>query len=294
MSAFEEAAALLPPALRRRAEELPEPVWMGAEEIRLRAGRLPTVVFEGEERPLPGGAPVTARELELTVEIATQASTHAALDRVRQGYFTVRGGHRLGLCGTVRAEEGEVRTLRTLSSLNIRVARAVPGCGTEAARALTEGGRLRSAILLAPPGGGKTTLLRDLIRLLSDGGYRVGLADERGEVAALWNGMPQFDVGARTDVLDGCPKARGLMMLLRGMTPQILACDEITDPADWAALEQCANCGAALLATAHAGSLEDLSRRPLYRDMLARRLFDCAVYIDRTRTPACRMEALPC
>ena len=299
MGGFDGAVVLLPPALRKRAEALPGTVRRRAEEIRLRAGRPPAVTVGMDELPLPGGEAVTVRDLELAVEIATQASAHAALERVRQGYFTVRGGHRIGLCGSAVTEGEQVRNLRTLSSLNIRVAHTVPGCGEEVLRTLCTGGRLPNTLLLAPPGAGKTTLLRDLVRLISDGGVctplRVGLADERGEVAALWNGEPQFDVGGRTDVLEGCPKAQGLMMLLRGMNPQALACDEITAPADCAALEQCANCGVKLLATAHGAGPEDLARRPLYQELLARRIFEAVVTIDRRGAGFdYRVEGLPC
>lgn len=284
MDSFDQVAALLPPALRRGAEALPPILKRRVEEVRLRAGRTPTVVVGEDELPLSADGPVTRRELELTVEIATRASAHAALERVRQGWFTVRGGHRIGLCGSVVAEEGRVKNLQCLSSLNIRVAHAVPGCGEAPLRELVRDRSFPSTLILAPPGGGKTTLLRDLARLLS-GGFcapplRVGLADERGEVAALWEGEPQFDVGERTDVLEGCPKAQGLMMLLRGMNPQVLSCDEITDPADCAALERCAGCGVTLLSTVHAKDVDDLSRKALYRGLLGRGIFEKAVVLS--------------
>lgn len=296
MKEFDQASALLPPALRRQAEALPPLVKRRVEEIRLRAGRSPTAVVGGDELPL-SHLPVEQRELELTMEIATRASAYTAIESVRQGYFTVRGGHRVGLCGSVWMEEGKVRNLRRLSSLNIRVAHAVPGCGEDILPALFREGSFQSALLLSPPGGGKTTLLRDLIRLLSAGAcaapLRVGVADERGEVAALWEGVPQFDVGDRTDVLEGCPKAQGLMMLLRGMDPQVLSCDEITVPADCAALEQCGNCGVKLLCTVHAEGVEDLLRKPLYRGLLERGLFEKAVVLRRGTTPGYRVEELP-
>ena len=154
MDQYRQVAALLPPCLRRRAEALPVPAARRVEEIRLRAGRSPTVVVGGEELPLPGEGTVTVRDLELVIEIATQASAHAALEQVRQGYFTVRGGHRIGLCGSVWSQEGQVRNLRCLSSLDLRVAHAVPGCGAELLPQLMGKSGFASTLLLGPPGGG--------------------------------------------------------------------------------------------------------------------------------------------
>lgn len=296
-NAYEEAASFLPPTLRTRALALPSHLRQTVNELRLRVGREPTAVLGGDELPLPGEGRVTSRDLELTVEISTQASPQAALEQLRQGYFTLRGGHRLGLCGSVWSEGGQVKNLRRLSSLNLRLAHAVPGCGDRVLRELAADGSFPDTLILAPPGGGKTTLLRDMVRLLSDGvelsPLRVGLCDERGEVAALWEGEPQFDVGSRTDILEGCPKARGLLMLLRAMTPQVLACDEITHPDDIGALETCGNCGARLLATVHARRVEELAEKPLYRDLLSRGLFRRAVVVDRQSAIPYRVEALP-
>ena len=283
---FRQAAALLPPHLRRPVERLDGTSQARAEELRLRAGRPLTLVCPEGERTVPGAeAPVRSMDLSLVLEIATQASAHTALERVRNGFFTVRGGHRIGICGSGVVRDGEVRHLRQLSSLAIRVAREVPGLSAAVLDRLWSGGVLQSTLLLSPPGGGKTTLLRDLIRAVSDGeggpALRVGVADERGELAAMYQGEPQFSIGRQTDVLDGCPKGPALLMLLRGMNPQVLAADEITAPEDAAALEMAANCGVSLLCTAHAGSLEELKARPLYRRLLDEGLFRRLVIIER-------------
>lgn len=301
---FDQAAALLPWALRQGADRLSKGDKARAEELRLRVGRPPSIVWPEGERPLPGleKAVVQPGDLSLVLEVATQASVHTVLDRVRDGFVTVRGGHRVGLCGTAAVEEGEIRTLRQLSSLAIRVAREVPAAAADVLPQLLEGGKLQSTLLLSPPGGGKTTLLRDLIRRVSDGigaaPLRVAVADERGELAAMYGGAPQNDLGARTDILDGCPKGPALLMLLRAMNPQVLAADEITAPADAEALAQAAGCGVKLLGTIHGGTRADLLRRPVCRRLVEEGLFQRVVLIrvqeGRRVCQVERMEEILC
>ena len=284
MREFEQAAAVLPPELRQQALALPAQERERAEELRLRCGWPMAAVFPEGEVPL-GERKIVTQDLELLLEIASRASVHAVLSQLREGYLTIEGGHRLGLCGTAVLENGQMRNLRSLSSVSIRIARQRPGAALPLLSGLMEGGRLCSTLIAAPPGMGKTTLLRDLVRCISDGDgtppLRVGLADERGEVAALYGGVPQLRVGRRTDVIEGCPKAQGAMLLLRAMNPQVLAMDEITAPEDVAALLTAAGCGAVLLATAH-GEGDELTRRPLYRTMLEERIFQRVVSIQRT------------
>jgi len=281
---FVQAVQALPLRLRQEALSLPEGDRARAEELRLRAGWPMTAVLPEGERPL-GGPPVEGRELEQLVEIASRASLHTVLDQVRRGYLTFEGGHRIGLCGTAALREGEIHALRAISSANLRIARQVKGAAAPVLDGLCPGGRLADTLILAPPGLGKTTLLRDLIRSVSEGEgctpLRVSLADERGEVAAMYNGRPQLEVGRRTDVAEGCPKAQGLMLLLRAMNPQVLAVDEITAPEDVGALITAAGGGVTLLATAHGEGRAGLERRPLYRPLLDEGLFRFLVRIRR-------------
>ena len=297
MRPYLQAARLLPPAAAQRARALEEGEMERAEEFRLRVGQVPSVAFPEGERSLTGAPEVTEEELEGLVERASRWSLHTVLSQVSRGFVTVEGGHRVGLCGTAVMEGGRVRSLRDFSSASVRIARQLPGSCAGVLPALWEGERLQDTLILAPPGAGKTTLLRDLIRALSLGeGHaplRVGVADERGELAALYRGRPQMDLGPRTDVVEGCPKAAGMMLLLRGMTPQVLAVDEITDGEDVRAMVQAAGCGAVLLATAHGCGREDLSRRPVYRAALEQGIFRRLVTITRTgRERAFRVERL--
>lgn len=207
---FDQAAGLLPFGLRQLALSMPQTERIVAEELRLRAGRPLSVTLPEGESVLPGSPIISPDDLRTVLEIATQASAHVALERVRHGFVTVRGGHRMGLCGTAVVKDGAIHNLRELSSLNIRIARQVTGVGDKLLLQLRDGGALPSVLVLAPPGAGKTTLLRDMIRGLSTGvgglPLRVGVADERGELGAVYDGVPQLDLGPHTDVMDGAPK----------------------------------------------------------------------------------------
>lgn len=275
---FENAAALLPGDIRDAARALPGGLKAGAEEFRLRTGLPPAVLTPEGERGIVQRT-VTVRDLDSLLEAATRASAHTALESVAAGFVTVRGGCRVGLCGTVSESEGRILTIRRLSSAVIRIPREVKGCAGGIYPALTDGG-FRDALIISPPGAGKTTLLRELVRMLSST-YRVGLLDERGEVAGVWEGVPLFDVGPQTDVLTGADKRRGALMLLRSMNPQILAMDEITARGDLDALRTAAGCGVWLLATAHAFDRQDMLRRGLYREILNCGIFERVVVIRR-------------
>lgn len=256
------------------------------EELRLRCGAPPTALIGGAERPLPGvRTSLTSRELGDILSAATRYSSYSAEDSLREGYVTLPGGHRIGLCGTAVTRGGRTESVRELSSLCIRIARQVRCSIPEPSRALSA-----SALLLGPPGAGKTTLLRECVRTLSVQGRRVCVVDERGEVAACCHGVPQLDVGPHTDVLTGACKEEAIMRLLRTMDPEWIALDEITAPGDIEAMEQASYCGVRFLATAHAADAAELQKRPLYRRLCALGLFETLLILTPDRQV--RMERM--
>ncbi len=277
---YQEAAAILPLRLRKAVLTLPEGQQAQAEEFRLRSGRAMSVLLPAGETELD--ITVEPEELETLCDLATEFSRYAAAETLREGYLPVRGGFRIGLCGMAVLKAGENTALKNFSSAAVRIGRELQGVGTEVAPQLIREERFQNTLILSPPGGGKTTLLRDLVRLLSDEGRRVALVDERGEVANCHRGEPQMDVGRCTDVLDGCPKALGIPMVLRAMNPQIIAVDEITAREDLRAMMLAAGCGVGLLATIHAADVEELMEKPLYRELLAERVFRLAIRVGRT------------
>ncbi len=194
---------------------------------------------------------ISPNEIREMMEYVSNFSVYAYEEELRQGFLTIQGGHRVGLCGKVVLSEGKIKTIRNISFLNIRLAREKKGCAEKLLPYLLEGDRLCHTLIVSPPGCGKTTMLRDIIRLASEGGKKVGVVDERSELAACYHGVPQNDMGKRTDVLDGCPKVLGIELLLRSMSPEVIAVDELGGKGDMEVITKSIHCGCTILATAH-------------------------------------------
>jgi len=299
---LQQILTFLPPNLKDIIGGVSQKYLVQLEEIRLRLGR-PLVLSvagvdyfvgrDGSTEAVPGTSyVVTGTDLEKVIHNISGYSIYALEEELKNGYVTLPGGHRVGLTGRAVLEHGRVKTLKHLSALNIRICREIKGiAGGLLARLFDSvGGSIYHTVIFSPPRCGKTTMLRDLVRQISNGvpslnfnGRTVGLVDERSEIAGCHRGVPQMDVGVRTDVLDGCPKAQGMMMLLRSMSPDVIATDEIGKMEDIQALEEVFNAGVRVIVTIHGGSLKELANRPALRYLLQLNIIERFVLLGRSR-----------
>lgn len=267
----------LPQALR---EELDLLLPGELHEIRIRADR-PAVFCTATRTTAVGWTP-DRRDVETLAEALSGHSLYARSNETRQGFITLEGGHRMGLSGQTGERNG-VRELRSIGSLCIRIAGQWPGSADELLPYAQRDGAARSMLIIGPPGSGKTTLLRDLTRQLAGGSNarQCALIDERGELAACVDGVPQLDVGDWCDVLDGVPKADAFPWLIRSMAPQVIVTDELSGANDVAAVMDAISCGVAVIASVHGASLNDIAARPAMSVLLANRCFSWYVVLGR-------------
>lgn len=244
----------------------------GIAEIRLRAGR-PSVCVNilGDMRIC--SEPFSAAEIADCFAEICRYSIHSFQEEIAQGFVTLDGGHRVGICGTAVTNSGKIEMFKDISGLNIRIAREIKGCADEVYSRFFSVGT-RSVLIAGKPLCGKTTVLRDLARRLGER-HRVTLIDSRNELSASFHGAPTLDIGLNTDALCGCSKTEGIMLALRTLSPEVIICDEIGN--DENAVEQALFCGVKIIASAHAASLDELYRRPQTRGMAP--FFDCCALI---------------
>jgi len=300
--------AWLPETLARAVAGMPDDWADRLTELRIRRHR-PLLAVAGDRETFlaSSGAPVEAPSdalvvdealLQAVVDRACGGSVYAVAEQLRQGFVTLPGGHRLGFAGRVVLDSPtQVRTLAEISSVALRIARALPDVARPllarlVVSRLRGAPRLASTLVVSPPGAGKTTLLRDLARLASWGvpelslpGSQVVIIDERSELAGSFRGVPQHDVGPRTDVLDACPKVEGIHWALRALSPGVLVTDEVGTAADAEAIARAAHSGCTILASAHADDVTQARRRPGLGLLFELGVFERVVVLSRRNGP---------
>jgi len=267
------------------------------QEIRLRVNAPLLVIYDNKEYFVTAQSQlascdvddyiITKNEIKETMEYISNYSLYAFEEEMRQGFITITGGHRVGITGKAVLEENKIKSIKHISFINIRLSHQVKGCADKVLPYITGGEEedCYHTLIISPPRCGKTTLLRDVIRQLSDGsemrpGVTVGVVDERSEIGACYMGIPQNELGIRTDILDCCPKAKGMLMLIRSMSPRVIAVDEVGSGEDIDAIEYVMNCGCKLIATVHGNSIEDIRNKPILGKLVREKLFERYILLN--------------
>lgn len=271
------------------------------EEIRIRENRPLMIVINDRDyiltkdgkftNSLKEAYIVNKEDTSNILQLISDYSLYAIEEELRNGFITLKGGHRVGLTGKVVLEDKKVKTLTYISGFNFRISREVKGAADSIIPYIKDKkGQIYHTLIISPPQCGKTTLLRDLIRQISNGdksknlkGHKVGVVDERSELAGCYKGVPQNDIGIRTDVLDACPKAKGMIMLIRSMSPNIIATDEIGSREDMQAIEEALNAGIKIITTVHGSNMNEINRKPVLQDLIASKVFERMIILSNRK-----------
>ncbi len=270
--------------------------WKDINEIRIRTDK-PIILKHGAEEYFidKDGSPVrdidralsaSGKDIDEMMNLLSDYSLYAVQEQIKSGFITVSGGHRAALAGSAVIDNGKIITLKNISSVSLRIASEKKDCAKELFNII--GRTPKNILIVSPVCGGKTTMLRDILRLFSNTGFTVGISDERGEIAACCRGVPQLDVGIRTDVLDSCPKALGMSMLVRTMSPDVAAADEIGSKEDERAVREAVFSGVAVICTAHGNDIDDIKRRLKGFEGI----FDYYVFLEGRKNPGRIREVL--
>ena len=269
---------------RKYIEELFDSSFMNfagesAEEIRIRINKPATIIYKDNE--FITNEIFDRSKIERLVEKMTKSSVYTFTKDIADGFITISGGHRVGIAGTAVYEDGKIKNIKDISALNIRIAKELKGVGEGVFSEIKRGNKIKNLLVISPPGGGKTTLLRDLTRLISDNTpkCRVVVIDERNEISATFMGEPQNDVGKRTDVLCGYGKYDGVIRAIRSMSPDVVVLDELGGERDTDAVMKLRYSGVKVIASLHGETCEDVKKSIPY--LIEKNVFDCFLFLDR-------------
>lgn len=291
----------LPARIKAAILKMPPEYYKGMEEIRLRCGQ-PLALKLGDrdyslddrggiQEVLERGCIVSSDDIYRSITAVSDNSLYAFAEEISRGFITIPGGHRVGLAGQTVLNGAEVHTIKNFSGIAFRIAREVKGCAQGIiGRIYPRDLEPVNTLVIAAPRCGKTTILRDVARSLSQGtrqgrGCNVAVVDERSELAGTYQGRAQMDLGPRTDVLDSCPKARGMIMAIRSLAPHVLITDEIGRREDIEAVQECVNAGVAVITSVHARNVEEVKKRPILRELLATNAFENLIVLSRSNGP---------
>lgn len=285
---------------RRLTECIDEKNIARVNEIRLRADKPVQVMMAGKSFFVSGGSLaekvesetlyISLNELHCVFMRICQNSIYAYAEDIKNGFVTITGGHRVGICGKVQSDG----MIRDISALNIRISSEIIGCSKQVLPYIIKSeNEIRSTLIISPPCCGKTTLVRDIARFLSDGGQvpvrfsgvNVGIIDERSEICSCENGIASNDVGIRTDILDGCAKVKGIQMMIRSMAPNVIVTDEIGSPGDYVAVASAINSGIKVISTTHGSSIEEVRARKEIGNMIDDKFFERFILLDSSCGP---------
>lgn len=295
---FVELLNSLPINIRNIIKKLPDDVLCRMEEIRIRLYKPLMVHIDNEEKFVSSEGElvnyenmayiVTGEDCDKAIQLISKSSVYAFDEEIKNGYITLKGGYRVGLSGKCVVENGNIKTIRNISGYNYRIMREITGVSDDIIGYIVKSPYyIYNTLIISPPQCGKTTLLRDIARNISNGigylnfkGQNIGIIDERSEIAACYNGLPQNNVGVRTDILDGCPKAFGIIMMIRSMSPKVLITDEIGKIEDVIAIQEALNAGIKIITTIHGNDIDDILRKPYIKDLIELREFERYIILN--------------
>lgn len=259
------------------------------QEIRMRVDR--PLIFQVGEKEVVSRYNTNAEDIKILMQKISNYSIYAFQEQLKQGYITLKGGHRIGICGSFVIENNTIKTIKDVGSINIRISKQVLNCSKHVIPYILHNNNILNTIIISPPRCGKTTIIRDIARELSSRGKKVCVVDERSEIGGCYCGVPQMELGIRTDVLDNCPKSEGINMAIRTMSPQVIVCDEIGTYRDSESILMALNSGVSIIATIHGYGIDDYFNRAVFKELVENNVFSLGVVLS-TKNGAGTVECI--